>query len=37
MPRGSRAAHLICPGLLSSPGCGVIKLETKEQRHLQKP
>lgn len=27
----------LSPGFLSSPGCGVITLETKEQRHLQRP
>lgn len=37
LPRVSRAAQLISPVLLSSLGCGVIRLETKEQRHLQRP
>lgn len=36
-PWGTRAAHLISHGFLSSPGCGVIKLEMKEQRHSQRP
>lgn len=34
---GSQAAHLMSLLFLSSPACGVTRLETKEQRHLQRP